>query len=157
MENWWPRNGSIPSRNKEEESIWRKRYKHTDIQTESTTKNSRLLAGAESINASQRKYINKWCLLCLLADIWMIHVKFQLLICCSFYCMINKFLSLINSYYWKLKLAPVLKIRDAFSVQTITYSDLHLLVFSIHFAAFTDKFNFAKLFFYICHLVTCVT
>ena len=23
MENWWPRNGSIPSRNEEEESIWR--------------------------------------------------------------------------------------------------------------------------------------
>ena len=27
----------------------KERYRHTDIQTESTTKNSRLLAGAESI------------------------------------------------------------------------------------------------------------
>jgi len=33
----------------------KKRYKQTDIQTESTTKNSRLLAGAESITSNDSR------------------------------------------------------------------------------------------------------
>jgi len=45
-ERWRPKNGSIPSRNKKEESIWSLSVAHrqTDRQTESTTKNNRLLA-----------------------------------------------------------------------------------------------------------------
>jgi len=36
-ENWWPRNGSIPSRNKNEEAMF-VTDRQTDRQTESTTK-----------------------------------------------------------------------------------------------------------------------
>ena len=57
MENWWSRNGSIPSRNKEEESIWRS---VTDRQTNRQSqrqKNSRLLAGTESTSEKWRTYI----------------------------------------------------------------------------------------------------
>ena len=46
MENGWPKNGSIPSRNKKEEAMFvtdGQMHKQTYRQTESTTKNNRLL------------------------------------------------------------------------------------------------------------------
>jgi len=47
MERWQPKNGSIPSRNKKKRINLKEQHdKQTDAQTESTTKNNRLLAKA---------------------------------------------------------------------------------------------------------------
>ena len=57
MENWWSRNGSIPSRNKEEESIWRKRYKQRNKQTNIQT--NRQSQRQKIVDSYARRGVNK--------------------------------------------------------------------------------------------------